>query len=223
MSTLLEWLPLCIGGLVEMPPVIIAAIITGIAAIIAAITAPIAYHIYQQYLIRIDLTMLTYGKEVAIRVSDGTYLKVDANNDGTLVGGSNEIKAWNIFTIVEADPLPNKPAKIIKDGDKIGFKVTVQGEWKYVSVRLDSNEQKQLKAKSKNLESWQTFIICTTPKSDAGVFHYGSSFALKAHNRNMVTYNPKDDDGKKRLLAIYGHILSSETFVFVNPHPKQDR
>jgi hypothetical protein len=207
-----------------MSTVIIAAIITGAAAIIAAITGPIAFHIYIERLNRADLKRLTYGKEVAIQVSDGTYLKADANSDGTLVGGSQEIKAWNIFTIVKADPSSNKPTKkTISDGDKVGFKAKVKGKWKYVSVRLEGNEQKQLEAKSAKLDSWQTFIICTTEKNEPGVFHYSSPFALKAPNDNMVTYNSRRDSGTKRLIAIYDdHISWAETFVFVNPHARSD-
>lgn len=201
---------------------IIVAIIGGTSLIIAAIAGSLVTLFIQEYQNRTNLTKLTYGKEVAIQVSDGTYLKIDANNDGTLVGGSKEIKAWNIFTIVQVDPSPNKSAKTIKDGDKVGFKAKVKGEWKYVSVRLEENEQKQLKARSLRLASWQTFIICTTAKSEPGVFHYGSTFALKAHNGSIVTYDPKEDGGKKRLLATYGHILGSETFVFVNLHEKSD-
>jgi hypothetical protein len=203
-----------------MSTVIIAAIITGAAAIIAAITGPIAFHIYRERLNRADLKRLTYEKEVAIQVSDGAYLEVVSNNLGTLVGGSPEIKALKIFTIVRADPSPNKPAKTINNGDKVRFKVMVNGEWKYVSLRL--KEQQQLAARSAKLESDQIFIICTTKQTEPGAFHYGSPFALKAPNDKMVTYNSRRDSRTKRLIAIYNHISWAETFVFVNPHAKSD-
>ena len=204
-----------------MSTVIIAAIITGVAGIIAAILRPIVIHIYIDRQNRADLKRLTYGKEVAIRVSDGTYLKADANNDGTLVGGSKEINAWNIFTIVKADLSHNKPAKTIIDGDEIRFKVKLKGEWKYVSLR--KSEQQPLKARLAEPGSWQTFTICTTTDNKPRVFHYDSTFALKAANGKMVTYNSRRDSGTNRLITIYDdHILRAETFVFVNPHAESN-
>jgi hypothetical protein len=204
-----------------MSTVIIAAIIGGAAAIIAAITGPIAFHIYIERQNQADLTRLTYGKEVAIQVSDGTHLMVDANNKGTLFGVSKEINAWNIFTIVKAEPSPNKPSKAINDGDEVRFKAKVIGEWKYVSVRL--NEEQQLAVRSDKLEPDQIFIICATKQTKPGAFNYGSPFALRAlANKKTATCNSRRDSGNNRLITIYDHIKWSETFVFVNPQAKSD-
>ena len=104
----------------------------------------------------------------------------------------------------------------------MGLYHLVHGDWRYVKAQLWDNEQKQLTADSPNLGTWETFTICTTPISPIGDFHYGSPFALKADNGYFVTYNPDGDEGKKRVLAWHDYNRSSETFVFINPHDKQN-
>src|SRR5437660_1578777 len=65
---------------------------------------------------------ITYGCRVAIRTCDGKYVTADLNQDHQLFGMAQDIKAWEIFEIVDASPFFQNSTQLVRYGDKIGLK-----------------------------------------------------------------------------------------------------
>ena len=162
--------------------------------------------------------VIMYGYSVAIRTHDHNYVTADLNRDHQLFGRAQNIKAWQIFEIVDASkPFSQKSKQIVRYGDKIALKALNNDRF----VGADLNNEKQLTTWASEVRGWETLTLCLTPEgppaNEEKAIRYGDSFALRAFNDKYASYKLTGDG---RLLAVADEIKSWERFVFIDPsHP----
>lgn len=187
-----------------------------IAAIIAGIIGPVVILHYTRRLKPISKQdTLTFGKKVAIKTWNGTYVGADLNDDGKLFARVQHVQEWEVFEIVDAlDPFTSTVNRPIHFGDKVAFKAMNNNS--FVGADLDS--QNELVAWGARVKEWETFRLLRPPENirvrRTKTVGYGSFFTLQADNRKFVGCRFNIDSG---LAAVSSRADEWETFIFINP------
>jgi len=178
-----------------------------------ALLALFVFRLYREF----NQDVVSYGKRVALRTYDNSFVAMDTNKDNQLFGGAQYIRAWQLFEILDAStPFARRRrrGKPVHYGDQVAFKTI--NKRKMVGAAL--HNESELTAWVDHVREWESFTLCFAPVSEPvkqDVVRYGSPFALQAHNGKYIQC---DFDNNKRLEATAGGIAEWETFVFVNPN-----
>jgi len=139
--------------------------------------------------------VVAYGDSVVLTTFDGSYVHVEANEQGTLKADSKEFSKWTKFEVVSATGAIK--GRSVKFGDKVGLKSLTNN--RYVGVNYNENQEKLINAWVPKLNIWETFVVqpANLNYSNGDVLPYGASFALlsdenKSAGSGYVAYKPVD-------------------------------
>lgn len=164
------------------------------------------------------MTEITYGSQVALRVSDsGKYVMCDLNADAGLIATTDAIQAWEKFLILHPTSPWENMHNEINDGDPICL-LAVNNRF----VMADFSDQASLwgqpHAYAQSVKNWETFTIHTLNGSPT--VKHGGTIALKDDYQHYLAC--RRDITEQPIQGGWARQIDSwETFEIINPHQEE--